>query len=58
MHVMAIAVASQDGVQRALSDDLDATLDLMSSATGAGDPWETVDIDGCEYVLLITPFAQ
>jgi len=58
MHVMAISVDMRDGVQRGVNDDLDATLDLMSNATGAGDPWETVDIDGRDYVLLVTPFGQ
>ena len=58
MHVTAIAVTTVGGVQRAVSEDMDATLDLFSDVTGAGDPWETLDIDGRDYVLLIAPFAR
>lgn len=58
MHLEAIATTAADGEQRGATDETDATLDLLSVATGAGDPWETVSIGGRAYVLFSAPFAE
>ena len=57
MHLEAIATTTGDGEQRGTTDETDATLDLLSTATGAGDPWTTVRIGSRPYVLFATPFA-
>lgn len=58
MHVEAIATTNADGEQRGATGEADATLDLLSTATGAGDPWSTVKIGNRHYVLFAAPFAE
>ena len=56
LHLEAIAVAWEGGVQRARGCDTE--LGVLHATTGAGDPWETVAIDGTEYVLIATPYCR
>jgi hypothetical protein len=56
LHLEAIAVEWTGGVQRASTRDSD--LGVWRAATGAGGPWETLDIDGQEYVLVATPYCS
>ena len=58
MHLEAIATATPDGEQRGATDETDATLDLLSTLTAAGDPWATARIGGRPYVLVAAPFAN
>jgi hypothetical protein len=58
MHVEAIATINANGEQRGPTEETDATLDLLSTATGAGDPWSTVAIGDRRYVLFAAPFAE
>jgi len=57
-HVEAYAVtAHDDGVQRAAHSLFDDNIDQVYDAIGGDGPWRTVDINGREYVIIVTPFC-
>lgn len=56
-HALALQVEDQDGgIQTALQRDED--LGMAMNALGDQSPYETVEIDGRPYVLLLSPHAR
>jgi hypothetical protein len=55
-HVLALQVQDSDGIQRALQrdDDLSQAMDALGDEA----PYATVEVDGREYVFLISPHAR
>jgi hypothetical protein len=57
LHLEAIEVeVDESRIQRA-SDESDDSLELVHMAAGADGHWQTLEIDGREYVLMATPFC-
>ena len=55
-HVLALQVEGEQEAQRSLQRDED--LSLVMNALGDQSPYETVEIDGRPYVLLISPHSR
>ena len=55
-HVVDL-IAVRDYLQRAMTPELDETLDLHHMACGVDGPFATVQVDGRPYVLFVTPGA-
>lgn len=56
-HLEAIAVTDDGEKQRAETAELDEQLELYAEAASANRPFDTVRLDGRDYVLVLTPFA-
>lgn len=56
LHLEALAV-SRDGDMQIWSTDA-GELSALHDAVGAGGPWQTVTINGREYVLIATPYCE
>jgi hypothetical protein len=57
LHLEAIAVRDgEQGLQEA-NDPSDESLALVHEAVGAHGQWQTLEIDGRDYVLIATPFC-
>jgi hypothetical protein len=57
LHLEALVVsADEHGIQRG-SREADEGLAMIHQAVGADGHWQTLEIDGHEYVLIATPFC-
>jgi hypothetical protein len=57
MHLHAIEVARGEGPVQRVVGEWDEALALVHEASGADGHFETVEINGREYVLVATPFC-
>ena len=53
MHLQAIEIASDEGMQR-VAPDWEEALAKVHEAVGADGHWQTIELDGREYVLIGT----
>ncbi len=59
LHAEAIEVTTnQDGVQEAVEPDWQSDLDRIGEVGGSDGPLSTVTIQGRQYVLYCTPYAD
>jgi hypothetical protein len=57
-HLKAIHVQTQQASQSAVESEAENELADMHAACGASSPFETVHLDGREYVMTLTPHAR
>lgn len=57
LHLEAIAVQVGEGGLQEASDQSDESLALVHQAVGSHGHWQTLEIDGRDYVLIATPFC-
>lgn len=57
LHLEAIAVEVGEGGVQDASNRSDESLALVHGAVGANGHWQTLEINGRDYVLIATPFC-